>query len=167
MTLSRTLRALVAPVAVTALSTLALCLSTGGALAVTYTYVGPNTGSWQTASNWSPNRTVISATDVLTFPSGSITILNVPDQTVAQVQVPTGAHIRIVSELNGLRTLTIAGATGEDLVVQAGASLGNWLGPRARALLPTAPDAGARGGAARGRGYLAPPHAIEGPRPRT
>jgi len=86
----------------------------------TYTWVGASGGSWTTAANWSPSRTP-AATDILQFTSGTVTVTNVQNQTIGKLLVTGGAAVTLNRSAN--ITLTIAGGTGTDLVVDAGCQL--------------------------------------------
>lgn len=79
-------------------------------------------GSFTTASNWSPSRTTPSASDILIFNSGSVTVTNVPTQTIAQLHVlNTGTVVALQSSAN--IDLTLAGDTGQDLIIDEAAEL--------------------------------------------
>lgn len=89
---------------------------------VTYTWIGEDNASWVTSTNWNPERTTPSATDILLFNDGtSKTITGVPTETVAQVQVINNTIINLQS--SAVVTLSIAGSAGTDLIVSAGSAL--------------------------------------------
>jgi hypothetical protein len=96
----------------------------------TYTWTGASDNDWQVATNWNPNRTSPAINDILQFSnSGTYTITNVPAQTIAQLSVTAGTKITLEAAATG--TLTIAGDTGDDLVVSGSGSELNVSGANA------------------------------------
>jgi hypothetical protein len=90
-------------------------------LVATYSWTG-GSGDWQVAANWSPTRTIPAATDILQFNGGgTITVTNVPVQTLAQLSVSNSTLLTL--QASGGNTLTISGATGPDLSVASGSEL--------------------------------------------
>jgi hypothetical protein len=91
----------------------------------TYTWVGPNNGSWITAGNWSPTRNSPATTDRLVFNSGSaLMVTGVPSQTIGSLSVGNNTRITLqkTNNISNL-TLTINNGTGDDLTVSLGSSL--------------------------------------------
>ncbi len=82
-------------------------------------------GSWQTATNWTPTRTTPAANDVLVF-DGSIpglslvTATNILTQTIGEMEVINGSTVTFTS--GGARTIT-AGTTGLALYVGTSSQL--------------------------------------------
>jgi hypothetical protein len=87
-----------------------------------YTWSG-GSGSWITASNWTPQRTAPSNTDVLQFNNGStMTITDVPAETIGRLIVSANTSLSLQSA--AAATLTIAGLPSvTDLDVSAGSQL--------------------------------------------
>lgn len=84
------------------------------------------TGSWVTASNWTPARTVPAVDDILVFDGADMsppptTATNVPNQTFGQLLVFGGA--RVTLSASGGVALTINGDGGDDLVIGGGSVL--------------------------------------------
>ncbi|HUS10296.1 MAG TPA: C25 family cysteine peptidase [Pyrinomonadaceae bacterium] len=93
---------------------------TAGGVA-TYTWTG-GSSDWQAAANWSPTRTTPAISDILQFSGGgSITVTNVPTQTVAQLSVSNTTLLTL--QASGTNTLTISGASGTDLSLASGSQL--------------------------------------------
>lgn len=89
----------------------------------TYTWIGPNNGSWATGSNWSPTRSSTNTSDILRFNDGTTkTIMSVPTQTISRLLVTANTTITLNSASNN-RTLTINNGTGTDFTIDAGSSL--------------------------------------------
>jgi hypothetical protein len=94
----------------------------------TYTWDGSTNTDWQVAANWTPNRTLPAASDLMIINStgaGGATksITNIPtNQTVARLTI-TGNVTVTLSAPGGVQTLTIGGSTGDDLVVSSGSTL--------------------------------------------
>jgi hypothetical protein len=85
-----------------------------------YHWTGTSGIDWTVAGNWYPSRNIPALNDILIFDAGgSWTITNVPVQTIGQLQVAENTSIT----LQGAGTLSIAGDTGEDLVVPSGCQL--------------------------------------------
>ncbi len=79
-------------------------------------------GDWQLPSNWSPVRTMPASDDVLVFnPGGTITVTNVPTQTIGQLIVSGNSTVNLQSA--AAIVLTIAGGDGDDLVVDRNSAL--------------------------------------------
>ena len=99
-----------------------------GAVTGTYTWNGTINSDFQLANNWTPKRQCIKVTDKLVFNStspASVILSNVPGQTIAQLTVTNNRSVifRDIPGDAGVSTLTIAGATGTDLQVDAGSTL--------------------------------------------
>lgn len=91
----------------------------------TYTWVGPDNGSWTTAANWSPTRNSPGTTDRLVFNNGStLTITDVGTQTIGGLSVGSNTRITLQKTNNtSTLTLTINNGTGDDLTITLGSSL--------------------------------------------
>jgi hypothetical protein len=91
---------------------------------LTYTWNRTDSADFQVATNWTPDRTTPSATDVLVFNNGATgTVLyNIPPtQLIAGFQVTNNTFVRIT---NGATTLiTISGGTGPQFFIGAGSTL--------------------------------------------
>ncbi|HMG74860.1 MAG TPA: LamG-like jellyroll fold domain-containing protein [Pyrinomonadaceae bacterium] len=104
-----------------------------------YTWIGGASQDWQVPSNWSPVRPSAVAnspgtTDELIFDSDvtpAPTVVNVPTQTIATLHLINGpingqtvsVMLNAATTPTTTQTLTISGATANDLLVPAGASL--------------------------------------------
>ena len=88
----------------------------------TYTWNNAAGGAWGTATNWTPNRTVPAAGDILVFSAGaSYTVTGVPTQTISRLTVSAGTVT--FSGGGGAETLTINNGTGTDFTISNGATL--------------------------------------------
>ncbi|MFZ4522104.1 MAG: hypothetical protein ACOYNC_10375 [Bacteroidales bacterium] len=88
--------------------------------AMTYHWTGAAGNDWNVPANWSPLRSVPSLNDILVFDAGGAwTIINVPSQTIGQLNILTNTAI----SLQGAGTLAIAGDSGDDLNVSSGCQL--------------------------------------------
>jgi hypothetical protein len=90
----------------------------------TYTWNQTGTNDYQVAANWTPARTTPASNDVLVFNNGasvSITVTNVPQQTIGQLLVTANTFITLQAAVTD--TLSISGGAGTDLSVAAGAQL--------------------------------------------
>jgi len=88
----------------------------------TYYWIGANNASWQVAGNWNPIRSVPAANDILIFNDSSTkNITAVPTQTIGTLEVLNNTNITLSSTASIV--LTIAGGTGDDLIVTLGSSL--------------------------------------------
>ena len=92
--------------------------------AQTYVWNRTDSADFQVATNWTPDRTVPSATDVLVFNNGATgtIVYNIPTtQTLAGFQVSNNTFVRIT---NGATTqLTISGGTGPQFSIGGGSTL--------------------------------------------
>lgn len=91
----------------------------------TYTWIGGN-GSWATAANWSPTRTVLAATDILQFnDGGTYTVSALPaTQTIRQLFITNGSNITLQGA--AASTITITGlASTTNFVISSGSTLSN------------------------------------------
>ena len=81
--------------------------------------------NFNTAANWTPARTTPSPDDrlIIGVPASLATITNVPEQTIATLQVQNNSNVTIF--INGASALTINGnaATTDDFRVDAGSTL--------------------------------------------
>jgi hypothetical protein len=94
--------------------------STGVPSAATYHWTGAAGNDWGVAGNWSPIRSIPALNDILFIdPGGTISIINVPAQTIGQLNVLANTSVT----LQGAGTLNIAGDTGDDLMVVNGCQL--------------------------------------------
>lgn len=96
----------------------------------TYTWVGPNNGSWATAANWSSvpgglPRTTPATTDILQFnDGGTYTVTGLPTtQTIRQLVVSNNSNITLHAAASG-NVLSINGAASTaNLSVASGSTL--------------------------------------------
>jgi len=88
----------------------------------TYTWNRTDSADFQVASNWTPDRTTPSVTDVLVFSNGAVNTIayNVPTQTLAGISVSNNTSIRFYS--GAAITLTIGGGANPVLSVAAGST---------------------------------------------
>ncbi len=90
----------------------------------TYVWNNPGGGNYTVAANWSPNRTSPASDDILVFnDGGSYTISNVPTQTIGKLIFQNNTNVLFQAGASG-NTLTIAGGTGTDFLVEAGSNWG-------------------------------------------
>src|SRR5216684_526113 len=94
--------------------------------ATTYTWTQANSTDFTDAGNWTPNRTVLAATDVLVF-SGAFTptatVTNIPSQTIAEMHAQGNVTANLTPAA-GVVALSIAGgAAAIDLEVASGSAL--------------------------------------------
>lgn len=89
----------------------------------TYTWIGPNNGSWTTSGNWSPTRYSSSTSDILRFNDGTTkTIGSVPSQTVGRLLIQNNTSI-VLNAASSNRTLTLNNTVNDALVIESGSSL--------------------------------------------
>jgi hypothetical protein len=111
------------PAATAVLVWMLLLLPFVGLAQVTYTWIGPNNGSWTTATNWSPTRTPVATTDILQFTSGqTLTITGVPSQTIRGLFITNGSRITLSSTVSN-QSFTISNGTGVDFQVDETSAL--------------------------------------------
>src|SRR5229473_318316 len=94
--------------------------------ATTYTWTQANSTDFTDAGNWTPNRTVLAATDVLVF-SGAFTptatVTNIPSQTIGELHAQGNVTANLTPAA-GVVALSIAGgAAAIDLEVASGSAL--------------------------------------------
>jgi hypothetical protein len=88
----------------------------------TYTWTGATSNNWTVATNWNPNRTTPYSNDIIQFSSGgSITVTNVPTQTIGQLSISNSSTVELQSA--AAISLSISGLTGVDFDVQSGSTL--------------------------------------------
>jgi hypothetical protein len=93
----------------------------------TYTWIGGN-GSWATAANWSPTRSVLAATDILQFnDGGTYTVTALPaTQTIRQLFITNGSNITLQGAAASAITITGLAST-TNFVISNGSSLSNTI----------------------------------------
>jgi hypothetical protein len=73
----------------------------------TYTWNNPAGGNFNTPTNWTPNRTMVFASDKLLFNmGGTVTVSNLPNQNISVLEVTNGSVVKMTS--TGARTLIVA-----------------------------------------------------------
>jgi len=93
----------------------------------TYTWNVNGAGAWTNAINWTPNRNVPAANDILVVDGsvtpgpGPITLSNVPTQTIGQFNLLNNVYVTLNSTAQ--TAITISGLTGEDFTVPSGCTL--------------------------------------------
>jgi len=96
---------------------------------VTYTWQGVDGGDWSVPANWNPLRTAPAPNDILQFNDGTTKIIsNVISQTIGQLSVVNLTSITL--QASSPSVLTIAGGTGDDIMVSENSYL-NINGPDA------------------------------------
>ena len=90
---------------------------------ITYTWNVAGDGAWSTPGNWTPNRNVPVATDILVINNGGAkTITSVPTQTIGRLVVSGNTDLTLKTTGPGMKTLRMVNA-GTALDIQAGSSL--------------------------------------------
>lgn len=91
--------------------------------AQTYSWNRTDSADFQVATNWTPNRTVPAATDVLVFNNGATGTIayNVPTQTIARFLIESLTTVKLYS--GAAVTLTITGGTAPNFEVETGSAL--------------------------------------------
>jgi hypothetical protein len=101
----------------------------------TYTWTNAaGNNDWLVGANWSPNRSIPAATDILLFNSGTtvspkFTSIN---EAIGKLVVSNNTTVTFtppVIETGIIRTLTINGLAGDDLYVEAGSTIQTGLAP--------------------------------------
>lgn len=90
-----------------------------------YRWIGGN-GSWTSSWNWQPSRTTVRSTDILVFDNynnSTVTVSNVPTQTVSNILVSNGAVVQWTSTSNATLTLDNTTFSGPALSIDAGCEL--------------------------------------------
>jgi hypothetical protein len=92
----------------------------------TYFWNQTGTGDWAVASNWTPARTTAAANDILNFNGGgTITVTNMPTQTIGQLNVLNNSIVNLKAGAMGT-VLTVnggSGTSGDDFSITAGSQL--------------------------------------------
>ncbi|HMQ62868.1 MAG TPA: hypothetical protein PKE06_19460, partial [Flavilitoribacter sp.] len=89
----------------------------------TYTWNVAGDGVWSMPANWTPNRNVPVATDILVINNGGAkTITSVPTQTIGRLVVSGNTDVTLKTTGPGMKTLRMVNA-GTALHIQAGSSL--------------------------------------------
>ena len=92
-------------------------------LLATITWVGPNGGDWDTASNWSPAQVPTSADSAVVTPSSAETILHGMNSSDAVLSLTTNSDATLTLT-DGSISIGVLGATiGGPVTVESGASL--------------------------------------------
>ena len=89
-----------------------------------YTWQGGASGSWATATNWTPNRTSTTTNDVLIFNTpGNVTATGVTEiGSIAKLAINAG-NVTLQSAAAFTLTITHVGVASTDLTIVGGASL--------------------------------------------
>ena len=93
----------------------------------TYTWTGATSTNYQTATNWSPNRTTPASSDKIQF-SSSATVTNVPTQTIGRLTLSGNASVSLQEPSGTSTTLTVGNTTAhtngiDDISVPSGCTL--------------------------------------------
>jgi len=90
----------------------------------TYTWIGGSSGNMNTATNWTPTRTISTSVDILQFNS-SVNVNGVTTDTIAQLILSNNASVSLQAAIGAPATLTIgySNISGTDLNIPAGCSL--------------------------------------------
>lgn len=108
----------------TLIAAIFLLLSGSVGFSATYTWNASGTASYIVSTNWTPSRITPANTDILVFNSGTtVTVTNVPTETIAQLQV-TGAGTIVNLQAGAVNnTLTVAGSSLVGMTVVTGTEL--------------------------------------------
>lgn len=90
-----------------------------------YTWIATSgIGDWQVASNWTPARNMISATDILQFKNGGTpTVNNIPAQTVGSISVTGNTNISLVAAATSALTLGYVSGPSNVLTIDSASAL--------------------------------------------
>ena len=89
-----------------------------------YVWNGSVNSNFSTAGNWTPFRQVGLVNDILVFDNtGSIAVANVYQVTIGQLVVKNNSNVTLSPAAGNTKCITIKGADGEDLLIEAGSSL--------------------------------------------
>ena len=90
----------------------------------TYTWIGGSSGNMNTATNWTPTRTISTSVDILQFNS-SVNVNGVTTDTIAQLILSNNASVSLQAATGAPATLSIgySNILGTDLNIPAGCSL--------------------------------------------
>jgi fibronectin-binding autotransporter adhesin len=85
----------------------------------TYTWQGAN-GSWATAANWNPTRTIPANNDILIFNNVTCSPTNVPTQTIGKLQLINNAIVTLMPSNGGNRTLSVNSTATDAINIPSG-----------------------------------------------
>lgn len=93
----------------------------------TYTWTGATNSNYQTATNWSPNRTTPTTSDKIQF-SSSATVINVPTQTIGRLALSNNGSVSLQPTSGTSATLSVGNTTAhtngvDDINVPTGCTL--------------------------------------------
>jgi hypothetical protein len=90
----------------------------------TYTWNGSTNASWSTAANWTPNRTVSAASDVLIFSASGANknITNVSSESIGKILV-TGSSSYSLAPTSSNRVLTLTSLENQSFSIDNGSTL--------------------------------------------
>jgi len=91
-----------------------------------YTWIGGVGQRWADSVNWSPVRGTPTTSDVLIFDGGvtpAPVVEDVPTETDSALRLTNNVDVTLHANLLGTTTLTLSGATGNDLDIPAGEAL--------------------------------------------
>jgi len=92
----------------------------------TYSWNRTDSADFQTASNWTPDRTTPAVDDILVFNNGAANTIayNVPTQTIGRFLLQSLTTLKLYNTFGGtVNTITISGGANPSLEVEAGSSL--------------------------------------------
>ncbi|MBN8569446.1 MAG: T9SS type A sorting domain-containing protein [Ignavibacteria bacterium] len=100
-----------------------ICFIAINSQAQTYSWNRTDSADFQVASNWTPDRTVPAATDILVFNNGATGTVayNVPTQTIARFLIESLTSVKLYS--GAAVTLTITGGSAPNFEVETGSAL--------------------------------------------
>lgn len=89
-----------------------------------YVWNGSVNSNFSTAGNWTPFRQVGLTNDILVFDNtGNLAVSNVYQVTIGQLVLKNNSNVTLSPASGNTKCITIKGAEGEDLLIEAGSSL--------------------------------------------
>lgn len=88
----------------------------------TYTWSGSSGANWATSTNWTPNRSAVTSTDILVFnTSGTVNLDFTSPENIGQIHVTNNSYVTFIG--TAAKRLNISGGTGVDLQIETGSTL--------------------------------------------
>ncbi|MFC5271946.1 T9SS type A sorting domain-containing protein [Adhaeribacter terreus] len=92
--------------------------------ALNYNWNGANSTDFSNPANWTPARNCVRAIDILNFNTGgNIMLSNITTQEIGQLLVTNNTNLTLKAATGATQTISLAGGTGTDFLVEAGSNL--------------------------------------------